>query len=143
MAAAVFLICTTLVTNAASGTTATIDCPSQEQADVAELTNSFDNFSFRMLNEFIEPAAAPPAETVKAPDAPPMQAKTKPVVVVQTITKPRHIREAFNAPQRHHKSWRRAHVMPTGVAEVRPDSPPSLWDKLKQLPLFNLAQNSD
>ena len=142
MAAAVILICTTLVTNAASGTDVAQVCPSDAQVEVAELTSSFDNFSFNVISDFIEPAESMPGEADKAPVTPAVQAKAKPVVA-QRIVRPRHVRVAYSSPRRHHKSWRSAHVLPTGVAEVRPDAPPSLWDSLKKLPLLNLVQNGD
>ena len=142
MAAAVILICTTLVTNAVSGTEAAQVCPSDAQVEVAELTSSFDNFSFNVINDFIEPVESMPGQADKAPVAPAVQAKAKPVVA-QKVVRPRHVRVAYSWPRHHHKSWRRAHVMPTGVAEVRPDNPPSLWDSLKKLPLLNLVQNGD
>ena len=142
MVAAVILICTTLVTNAASGTDVAQVCPSDAQVEVAELTNSFDNFSFNVIDDFIEPAESMPGEANKASVAPTVQVKAKPVIA-QRIVRSRHVRVAFNWPRHHHKSWHKAHVLPTGVAEVRPDAPPSLWDSLKKLPLLNLVQNGD
>lgn len=137
MAAAVILICATLVTNAASATEVAQVCPTDAQVEVAELTSSFDRFSFNTINDFIEPAESMPGEAAQAPIAPAVHAEEKPVVVAQRIARPRHVRVAYNWPRHHHKSWRRSHVLPTGLVEVRPDNPPSLWDRIKDLTVFN------
>ena len=150
MPAAVILICSTLVTNAATGTTAAIECPTPSQAEVADLSNSFENFSFLTDDHVIVPVAAPVGKPKSAEAAPaavpassPAPAKAKPVFVAHKIYRPKHISVAYNAPRRHHATWHRTHVTATSTAEVRPDAPPSLWDKIKSLHVFGLGQNGD
>jgi hypothetical protein len=155
MTAAALMICTTLVTNGADGTTATLACSTPEQAEAASLAETVDNFSLLLNNGAVGPdqplpsAAAnpqpivpqePKAVAVAAPVPVPVQVKQEPLAVARQFRRPKHVRVAVASPHHHHyRSWRKHHL----VAEVVPDKPPTLWDKLKQLNPFNAAEGSN
>ncbi len=150
MTTAAILICTTLVSNGAEGSTATLVCPTPQQAEAAELDNTFDQFTFRKINDVVEPdqplpgAVANPQpikpQPVKATVAAPVQAKHAPLAVAHHFAKPRHVRVAVISAHHHH--YRSLHK-PHAVVEVVPDKPPNLWDKLKELNPFRLAQGGN
>lgn len=112
------LICTTLVMNAADGSTVTHVCGAAEP--VATLSaNSFETPPLRAVNDGVVPAASKET-TLVAPAAP---AGVRPAIA-------KRMKLVVNLP-RHHlsKDLRRAIVVAASSSEAKPLS---FWDKLKQ-----------
>ena len=117
---AIILVCTTLVTNAASGTVATKSCSAEHAPIILAAANMAQTLpvpiQFEMTSSMITPRHEPVAE-----------------VVVQKA-QPKRMRVAAYMPRhRHHHLRSRIRVIPT-ANELTPQKPMSFWDKLKALP---------
>ena len=113
---AIILVCTTLVTNAASGTVATKSCSPEHMPIVLAAANTVKTLSIQDL-----------------PEVAPLQAK--PIVEVARHYQPKRIRVAAYVPRHwHHQSRSRIRVIPTANELTPQHKPMSFWDKLKALP---------
>ena len=113
---AIILVCTTLVTNVASGTVATKSCSPEHLPIVLAAANIANTLSIQNLTEVATPHVKPVAEVVKH-------------------DQPKRIRVAVYVPRHwHHQSRSRIRVIPTANELTPQHKPMSFWDKLKALP---------
>ena len=113
---AIILVCTTLVTNAASGTVATKSCSPEHMPIVLAAANTVKTLAVQDMIVVATPQAKPVAEVVKH-------------------DQPKHIRVAAYVPRHWHHEYRsRIRVIPTANQLSPPRKTMSFWDKLKALP---------
>lgn len=113
---AIILVCTTLVTNAASGTVATKSCSPEHMPIILAAANIAHTLSIQNLNVVATPQAKPVTEVVKH-------------------DRPKRIRVAAYVPRHwHHQSRNRIRVIPTANELTLQHKPISFWDRLKALP---------
>lgn len=118
---AIILVCTTLVTNAASGTVATKTCSPEHMPIILAAANTVKALAVQEINEVaISEVAAPKVKTVTE--------------TVKHET-PKHFRVTNYIPRHwHHQSRSRIRVIPTANELPPQHKPVSFWDKLKSLP---------
>ena len=118
---AIILVCTTLITNAASETVATKSCSPEHLPIILAAANTVKALSIPQVNEMTAPEVAPP--------------KAKPVAEIVRHDPPKRTRVAIYNPRHwHHQSRGRIRVIPTANELAPPQKPVSFWDKLKSLP---------
>ncbi len=118
---AIILVCTTLVTNATSGTVATKSCSPEHMPIILAAANTVKTLSVLDMNE-----VAPPEITLP---------KAKPVAETVKHEPAKRARVAIYIPRHwHHQSRGRIRVIPTANQLTPQHKPVSFWDKLKSLP---------
>ena len=118
---AIILVCTTLVTNAASGTVATKSCSPEHMPIILAAANTVKALAVPDMNE-----------GAIAEDTSP---KAKPVAEIVKHDPPKRARVAIYVPRHwHHQSRGRIRVIPTANHLTPQLKPVSFWDKLKSLP---------
>ena len=113
---AIFLVCTTLVTNASSETVATRSCSVEHPPIVLAAATIANTLPVLDMNEVAPAEVKPVAETVKH-------------------YQPKRARVAIYIPRHsHYQSRGRIRVIPTANELAPQHKPMSFWDKLKALP---------
>ncbi len=117
---AIILVCTTLVTNVASGTVATKFCSPEHMPIILAAANTVKALAVQDMNEV----------TISEDTAP----KAKPVAEILKHEPPKHFRVTNYIPRHwHHQSRGRIRVIPTANESPPQHKPASFWDKLKSL----------
>ena len=126
------LICTTLVTNSASETSAVSSCQLQQPPIVLTMENRFAPPSFGATHELVLDLPATPPN-LSAPGVEQLQDPPK-------HFKLRHTHIAFAAPRRgHQRGSRKIHVLPTADSLSKATKRPSFWEQLLQLNQVNIV----
>ncbi len=117
---AIVLVCTTLVSNAASGTIATKSCIPEHAPIILAAASMAKTLSihnqFEMMNTVVTPRPDPVAEMVQH-------------------SAPKHLKVADYQPRhRYHHLRSRVRVIPTASESPPPRKEMSFWDKLKAIP---------